>query len=261
MKHRCETLRFTVPIHGERCSAAVATTRLSDISAWAEDEINEWLGSGELDRLKGFKVDHARRDFLAGRVAAKSALQTLVPHTLESDWEIVSGLWHQPCVRGPAPGLSVTLAHSAGIAVAIAFDDRWICGIDFEAPERLDVDTIRSQVSAEEAAWAGESTTDASARWLFLWTAREAQGKAKRSGLLYPEALGSTVSRIESAYGWQSGLTGPDILGAKSINVDVGVTTVVAPQSSMRDPEFASIFEWLHRKLDAAGNRSPTAPR
>lgn len=246
----CETFQFTVPIHEERCPAAVAIARLPDLSRWSGREVEQWLRQKEIERFNQFAVESGRRDFLAGRVAAKSALCALAPETSANDWEIARGLWHQPCPRGPVAGLSVTLAHSAGVAVAIAFDDRWICGVDCEARERLDVETISGEVSTDEAAWARESPGDASTRWLFLWTVREAQGKAKRSGLLFPEALNPTVSRTEVAYGLQSDLEGNDLLGARCINWSAGVVTVVAPQSSLRDSEFKSALTWLHRALE-----------
>jgi phosphopantetheinyl transferase len=250
MKPRCETFRFTVPIHADRGPAAAAIARLPDLSGWSGREVEQWLRPNEIERFNQFTVDSGRIDFLAGRVAAKSALCALAPETSASDWEIARGLWHQPCPRGPLAGLSVTLAHSAGVAVAIAFDDRWICGVDCEARDRLDVETISGEVSADEAAWARESAGDASSRWLFLWTAREAQGKAKRSGLLFPEALSPTASRSETEHGLQSDLKGNDLLGARCINWNAGVVTVVAPHSSLRDPDFKSALTWIHEKLE-----------
>jgi phosphopantetheinyl transferase len=249
MNPSCEVLRFTTPVHDKRWPAAVGVARIPDISRWSSINLDRWLGPTEKERFHGFKVDHARADFLAGRVAAKSALRAIAADTKVDDWGIERGIWHQPRPRGPLAGLGVTLAHSCGLAVAVAFDDRWICGIDLESNERVDVEAIATQVSVEEANWARECDENASDRWLFLWTAREAQGKARGCGLLFPEALSPTVSRIDSEHGWESGLSGTDLLGARCVRWNKGVLSIVAPVSSLRDSEFTSVFSWIHRAV------------
>ncbi|WP_442887502.1 4'-phosphopantetheinyl transferase family protein [Congregicoccus parvus] len=208
-----------------------------------------WLKEGELERHARFRVQHARDDFLAGRIATKSALAAIVPHTQPHAWEIVGGIWRQPCVRGPSAGLAVTLAHADGAAVAVAHDDRWTCGIDLERTTRDAADVVRTQVSPAESAWAEAAPGDAS-RWMLLWTAREAIGKAARTGLLFPETLPATRDwRQEPNGSWRAALGDSDLLSIVAVCSGEWTLSLLVPSADAGSSPMRETLQWFADRL------------
>src|SRR5690606_29223663 len=138
-------------------------------------------------RAARFVVDHARADFLAGRIAAKSAVRALRPDAAPpGTWEVAGALHKPPRLPEVFRGLGITLAHSSGVGVALAHPASWRCGVDLEPADRDAGDVIATQVAPAEAAWA-HAAADADeqrVRWLVLWTVREALGKSLGTGLL-----------------------------------------------------------------------------
>lgn len=213
-----------------------------------------WLSADELARYRRFLVDSGRRDFLTGRIAAKSALDGL--HATGNPgraWEIVPGAWSHPRVRGPACGLAVTLAHAAGFGVAVAHDDRWTCGIDIEALTHTSIETIATQVSPEEAAWARSPEADAdaaeSARWLALWTAREAFGKLLGTGLGLPEALLPTANWQPLGEGWTAELKGNASFAVQTARGATTVASLVMPAGSFATAAAEALQAWIVEAL------------
>lgn len=234
-----------------QAGAAIALARPPAAAATCAQLVRDWLRGSELERAAAFKVGHGRRDFLAGRIAAKSALRALAPATSPLDWEIVRGEWHRPLVRGPVGQLHVTLAHAAGIGLAVAHHSGWACGIDFEPRTRNADEAIASQMSPGEISWAQAAPSPAaqSERWLILWTAREALGKALGCGLMQPERLAPTIDWAPAPHGWTAGFANDD-----SFSVRVGLTPAfvlawVIPSALAAVGAHPTIIDWLHAKL------------
>ncbi|MGH8019063.1 MAG: 4'-phosphopantetheinyl transferase family protein [Opitutaceae bacterium] len=243
------THHFAIPgLDNARAVVALARAQPPDLAARARED---WLRGEELDRFERFKVEHARGDFLAGRMAAKSALCALAPDTEARSWEIVRGLWRQPCVRGPAGGLKVTLAHSAGIAVAVAFDDRWTCGIDLERADRDAAEVVESQVTPEEAAWARASDGDITERWMLLWTAREATGKSFGTGLLFPELLPRTHDWNQRDGVWHAQLADGGLLAIRALAVRGFALSWLLPLAAAESPVVLKALQWLREEMPA----------
>lgn len=243
------------------CEAAVGTATVPvcvAVSHVAEEPrahallAEAWLEKSELVRSERFLVDHARRDFLAGRIAAKSALEALHKTGRAGHaWEIVSGAWSRPKVRGPVGELAVTLAHAAGFGLAVAHDDRWICGADIESLEHPAVDTIATQVTAAEAAWARAGGDEETARWLALWTAREAFGKLLGTGLGLPEALLPTAEWCDRAGGWTARLAGNESFALQTVRGATTVASLALPAGSVDPVTAEALHAWLADALRA----------
>jgi 4'-phosphopantetheinyl transferase len=249
---RCVVHRFDVRVGVESLPASIAVARVVDDAAAHEVLARQWLRPTELTRYRRFLVDSGRRDFLAGRIAAKSALQALAPSTAANvDWEVVSGIWQQPSVRGPIAGLGVTLAHAGGTGVAVAFDDRWAAGVDVESLAHPAIETIRTQVTRKEADWAGacHSCTigwdTEPARWLALWTAREAFGKILGTGLGLPEALLPVIGWTPLEWGWTATLAGNDSFAIQTFVNRETVTSLVLPAGTLRDETAQMLRTWI----------------
>jgi 4'-phosphopantetheinyl transferase EntD len=246
-----QTHSFRVP-GIQDAQAAVALAHLNG-PVGADTGLDGWLTGEEIERARRFRVDHARGDFLAGRIAAKSALQALVPASRPADWTLARGVWNQPCVRGPVAGISVTLAHSIRVGVAVAYDDRWKCGIDIEAADRDATEAIRSEVTQSEAAWADAGGDGALARWMMLWTAREALGKCLGTGLLAPGAIGRTVNWRRHADWWRADVSEGAPLAVHSLPAQRLTVSWAVPSDGAEHPAVAAVLDWLAARLEAVG--------
>ena len=245
---------FAIPgLAGANAAVAIVRVGPADLQA---GPLAGWLAREEIDRFHRFKVEHARVDFLAGRIAAKSALIRLVPQSRPADWELVLGVWRQPCVRGPFGGLKVTLAHSAGVAVAVAFDDRWTCGIDLEESTRDAAEVVESQVTGAEADWARAAGADMTTRWMLLWTAREAIGKSFGTGLLFPSFLPASRDWHEIDGFWHARVGNGDLLAIRSIMSGRFALSWLAPAAAAQAPVGGEMLQWLRATLAAWTNHA-----
>lgn len=155
------------------------------------DEVpsGDFLGENEKEHLKGFRFPAKREGFLLGRLAAKRALAALLDEPDLQRIEIHSGIYGQPLVRHPRAGaVEVTVSHSHGLAVALAFPAGYPMGIDLETVSGVSAATIVGELEASPAeyAWLATGGLDEATACCVLWTAREALGKALKIGLNSP---------------------------------------------------------------------------
>jgi phosphopantetheinyl transferase len=205
-----------------------------------------WLAGAEHDRAARFVVDHARADFLAGRVAAKSAVRAVRPQApIPSGWEIRRGEIEQPLLEHVLPGMGVSIAHAGGVGLGFAHPLALRCGVDLEHLSREATDAIASQVTPDEIAWARAGGDEEAVRWMLLWTAREALGKSLGIGLYHPDRLLATEQWTVAAPGWRACFAGDDAMIARSIVAGGFVVTLVLPSSV--DAE--AIATWLSSAL------------
>jgi phosphopantetheinyl transferase len=149
----------------------------------------EFLSEGENAMLAGFRFAAKKQGFLLGRLAAKRALGALFDEPDLRQIEIRSGIYGQPLVHHPRAGSAeVSVSHSHGLAVALAFPAGYPMGIDLETVSAVSAETIIGELEASppELTWLATGGADAATACCVLWTAREALGKALRIGLNSP---------------------------------------------------------------------------
>ena len=149
----------------------------------------DFLNENEKEHLKGFRFPAKREGFLLGRLAAKRALAALLEEQDLRRIEIHSGIFGQPLVRHPRAGMvDVTVSHSHGLAVALAFPAEYPIGIDLETVSAVSAATVIGELEASPAeyAWLATGGVDEATACCVLWTAREALGKALKIGLNSP---------------------------------------------------------------------------
>lgn len=147
------------------------------------------LSERELAHYHGLRFAQKRDGFLLGRSAAKQALAAMLHEEAWSAIEIQPGVFGQPMVHhARAVGVDVTLSHSNGMAVALAHPAQWPMGIDLETVEAGVAATVLAELdpSAEEQAWLKASGLALAPACAILWGAREALGKALKTGLNSP---------------------------------------------------------------------------
>jgi phosphopantetheinyl transferase len=166
----------------------------------------EFLSESEKEQLGGFKFAAKKQDFLLGRLAAKRALGALLPEPDLRRIEIRAGDHGQPLVQHPHAGSAeVTVSHSHGLGVALAYFAAYPMGIDLETVSAISAGTIMGElgISAPEQTWAAAAGVDDATVCCVLWTAREALGKALKVGLDRPlSALSLTEIRAVGAGDW-----------------------------------------------------------
>jgi 4'-phosphopantetheinyl transferase len=169
---------------GEERRASFAVAEAAELQAPAE-----FLSETELAGFSALRFALKQQGFLLGRLAAKRALGALLAESDLRRIDIRSGAFGQPLVRHPrAEGIDVTLSHSHGLAVALAYPGESPLGVDLETVSEVAADTILAelQLSATEKAWLAAGTVGEATACGVLWTAREALGKSMKIGLNCP---------------------------------------------------------------------------
>lgn len=148
-----------------------------------------FLSETELADFSALRFPLKQQGFLLGRLAAKRALGALIEEPDLRLIEIRAGVFGQPLVRHPRAGRTeVTLSHSHGLAVALAYPGESPMGIDLETVSAVAAVTILGelQLSAAEKAWMAAGTVGQATACGVFWTAREALGKSMKIGLNCP---------------------------------------------------------------------------
>ena len=149
----------------------------------------EFLSEREQEQLATYKFAAKKQDFLLGRLAAKYAIGAWLPERDLRRIEIRAGERGEPFVQHPQAGsVEVTVSHSHGLAVALAYSAAFPMGIDLETVPAASPQTIMGELgtSGMEQAWLTAAGLDEATACCVLWTAREALGKALKTGLDRP---------------------------------------------------------------------------
>jgi len=168
---------------------AVVSDAMLQAPAYSPESV---LSERELAHHHELRFTQKREAFLLGRCAAKQALAARLDEGLWSTIDVHPGVFGQPLVRhARAFGVDVTLTHSNGMAVALVYPAEWPMGIDLETVEESVAATVLAEMetSAEEQTWLNSSGLSQAAACALLWGAREALGKALKTGLNSPLRL------------------------------------------------------------------------
>jgi acyl transferase domain-containing protein/phosphopantetheinyl transferase len=186
-----------------RLDGQVACSRLSlpldfmeaDGGVWWETLAHFTLGRAERAVWHALTGARRRREWLMGRIAAKDAvrlhlLATRGLRVFPADIEIVADRFGRPEPSGAllaklGAALSVSIAHTDGIAMALAAEPPRGLGIDIERLDRRRGDYERAAFNEEERALLGaDADATRPERALRLWCAKEAVAKAIGRGLM-----------------------------------------------------------------------------
>ena len=164
-------------------------------------EPESFLNQTDLAAFSALRFPLKQQGFLLGRLVAKRALGALLGETDLRRIEIRSGVYGQPLMRHPrSEGVEVTLSHSHGLAVALAYPGEMPLGVDLETVSAVAAGSILGelQLSAAEKAWLAAGEVDEASACGVLWTAREALAKSMKIGLNCPLGVLS-LDHIEPA--------------------------------------------------------------
>jgi phosphopantetheinyl transferase len=150
-----------------------------------------WLGPREHERLGELRVPKRRRDWLAGRRAAKVALTRLLGTELPGELDVLPAPGGAPVVHRltrPLHGVGVSIGHSHDLAGALAWRGEGTGpGLDLEHVEPLSEGVLSLAFGTAELAYVHCGAGAArDVRALRLWTAKEAILKSLEVGLRWP---------------------------------------------------------------------------
>ena len=185
---RCEAL-LVDPVPGWVPRLASTSLELDELKKM------EWLSSADRQAASLYKHDKRRHDFLLGRRAAYLAISDAFPKLPTSKFSIERGVFDQPVWTGQdIRGLSLSIAHSNGIGVALAAPPGFPVGLDLELVSDRQAKTMAKQMTDREQEALQEILPAEShaTRLTTLWCAKEALSKALGCGLTCPLELMET---------------------------------------------------------------------
>jgi len=144
------------------------------------------LSEEEQARLRAFRFDRHRREYLATHALLRNALshyRALPP----AAWRFQSNAYGKPAIE-PDCGLRFNLSNSLGLAVCLIAEGAEV-GVDVESRERAEsIAEVghRMFVPKELAQLEGLRENQRPTRRLRLWTLKEAYVKARGMGLVLP---------------------------------------------------------------------------
>ena len=183
-------------VHKSRTARACLAAAPLDCYASLEPDPASILQGGEMIYYEG--LAHARRkmSYLVGRYTAKQAVSAYLgvrPDALE----LVPGFFGQPVVTASAvQPPAVSLSHDSRTAVAIAFPEAYLIGLDIETLDSCGAGAVESVLSEREFRAATVGPFAAPVMRTVFWTAREALGKAIRCGCLSSRRYWKSRSRL-----------------------------------------------------------------
>jgi 4'-phosphopantetheinyl transferase len=158
-----------------------------DISGEADSEAcRSLLSDEEQARLRAFRFDRHRREYLTTRALVRTALSTYHPTAPEA-WRFISNGYGKPAVTKDC-GLKFNLSNSPGLVVCLIAKGVEV-GVDVEPYERTEqIAEVATEVfSPPELGQLAElDRGDRLARGLSLWTLKEAYVKATGLGMSFP---------------------------------------------------------------------------
>jgi 4'-phosphopantetheinyl transferase EntD len=148
-----------------------------------ETVLNHYLSGAERAHFQTLLLPKRRQEWLAGRIAAKTAIRILfVPDVPDANTiSIMAGEDGAPCVTLEEPGMTATpfvsITHSGGLAGALATSLAGF-GIDVQTIGGVAAEIENEFCAPGEAALVRTAVADGDAALTCLWAAKEACRKA-----------------------------------------------------------------------------------
>ena len=130
------------------------------------------------------------KSFLLGRYSAKKAVSALTGQTNFKKIQIKNGVFNQPLVVCETGGnTQVSLSHCEDSAVAAAFHEMLILGVDIEKIGRNTFSGVEAELTQHEKELADSVNCSYESFLLMIWTIKESLSKVLRTGLTIPLSI------------------------------------------------------------------------
>lgn len=191
-------IKFELEIAGSKEYSKLAISVLLYDESHSLFDFKRHLHFNELLILDNIKLTKPKTIFAMGRYCAKRAIAQYIPEISFSKINISRGITGYPVVRSDGTNnLAVSIAHTERSAAAVCYDEKFQIGIDIELPNVNYVNVIRTQLSNRELDILPALDMRDNEFCHILWTAKEALGKALKTGFTIPMEL-FEISSIQS---------------------------------------------------------------
>lgn len=159
------------------CSYAIVSGELPDA------KINELLHPDERKKYHSFPFNARQQSFILGRIAVKYAILVGNPSVCPKNIHIDSGVFNYPYLKAEhCKNISISLSHSQNMAVAIAFPEHHIMGIDLEIINENYLAVMKKILLRKEEELIENVNGSLISNSVYLWTSKEALSKAIKTG-------------------------------------------------------------------------------
>jgi 4'-phosphopantetheinyl transferase len=179
---------------GKQEKACIGVCTYTKESNLLEDVVPN-LHPFEIKYLEKIRVEKRRNDYLMGRCAAKHAVMKLKNLSCQTDFYITNGFFRQPIVYGQ--DVQVSLSHTEGVGVAVAFSKECIIGIDIEVVKKDNNDILQRVFTDHEKEIVKSFGLKQSIISTMIWSLKEAMSKALRIGFTTSPKLFEVYSMKE----------------------------------------------------------------
>jgi 4'-phosphopantetheinyl transferase len=180
-------LRPRERLAGDECHVWVVRVDEA-LAAGGPDRYLAWLTDEELGTLRRYRFDKHQREHLATRALARSALSRYTG-VLPEAWRFGAGSHGKPHVVSPPAPLAFNLTNTEGLVACAVTAGGGDVGVDVEPSDAPGdpMELATAAFSPEEIAALGACPpADRRARFVALWTLKEAYVKARGLGLALP---------------------------------------------------------------------------
>jgi 4'-phosphopantetheinyl transferase len=137
----------------------------------------------EKAHYESLKFGRRKQSYLLGRIAAKTAVSTLLQINDPASFYIGFGVFNFPVVKGLRGNTQVSISHCDDTGIALAFPEEHPMGLDIEEISDRRLDAIESQLSGEEKKLLQDCGVSPATGFTLAWTIKEALSKVLKTGL------------------------------------------------------------------------------
>lgn len=182
-----ENNRYDIALHSQH-DGSVIKNSLSYVVGSLEQlkaEMDSYLHPKEKTYYATLQYPLRQKSYLLGKLCSKSALLHIYPDLQASTIEVAHGVFGFPYIATPdSIRYNITTSHSNDTGIAIAFSPSEIMGVDIEELSEARVETIRSELTANERRLVDGLNIDPVVANVMAWAIKEALSKVLRIGML-----------------------------------------------------------------------------
>lgn len=135
--------------------------------------------------LNAYRYDQRKSSYLLGRLSAKKAIADLTNQPNVQDIWIDSGVFHFPVIKSPrVQNTQVSISHVEALGLSIAFPEAHPMGIDVEAIQAENEETLLTQVLEPERQLLADIGLDQLVGNTAIWNMKEAMSKVIKTGMM-----------------------------------------------------------------------------
>ncbi len=195
---------------------------------------------------ENLKIPRRKQSYLLGRIAAKTAVSTLLEGNDPTSFHIGSGIFDFPVIKGLNASIQVSISHCNDIGVALAFPEEHPLGVDIEKIDEQRLQIMKGQLTGEETALLEDCQIASPTGFTLAWTIKEAFSKVLKTGLTadFNVLQINSIERTGQAY--TSTFRYFDQCKAVSIHSGNYACTIILPKKTTADLEpFFAAFSKL----------------